>query len=285
MHQLREWCAPSLSEAGTPVSDNTATLVLRSSDAAPCREELVSHFTLLYTYPRTPPVWSVEEGGAGGLAISSPEAIDVYAIGAQTLQLPDACSLPLDELMAADAARKAKKQPQTPEEAAERKEFKRQPISISVEALKKYNFPEHMIRWFTDGVLIGVQHEYARQYRKAYPLSPEAQQAIIGECERFVAMDVIEKVKDPSDVQEAMVVCPWVVVIKPDKTRCCVDCLANEYIAAPSFALPNFMDITQYVKPGSYMSVYDARDFFFAFPLHPSSRKYLAFEIPGSDDL
>ena len=49
MQQLREWCAPSLSEAGTPVSDNTATLVLRSSDAAPCREELVSHFTLLYT--------------------------------------------------------------------------------------------------------------------------------------------------------------------------------------------------------------------------------------------
>ena len=33
------------------------------------------------------------------------------------------------------------------------------------------------------------------------------------------------------------------------------------------------------------MAVHDARDFFFSFPLHPSSRKYLAFEIPCRNGL
>ena len=130
---------------------------------------------------------------------------------------------------------------------------------------------------------LNLSHEYLGQYRKDYPLSPEAREHVAAECRRFIALDVIEPVSDPSSLSEATIICPWVVIVKPEKVRCCMDALANEHIAPPPFALPAFRDALQYLRPGSYMAIHDARDFFFSVPVHPDDRRFLAFVEPNSE--
>jgi hypothetical protein len=182
-----------------------------------------------------------------------------------------------EELERADKAASA---PKSAEEAAEREWLKQQPIHVSVDALKRWGFPPHIIEWFESGVPLGVSRQFGSRYEKHYPIKDhEELAAAITEVDRMLAIQALEEVTEDS-LENATVVSPWVIVRKGGKTRVCCDVLLNEMLRSPAFALPCFRDCLQYLKPGSFIAIADARDFFYAIPVKGSDRRYLAVRHP-----
>jgi hypothetical protein len=140
----------------------------------------------------------------------------VLTIGKRTQKDPARTTETLEESLEAERAFKEQGKPKSDEEAAAREALKREPIRINPEAMRRHGFPEYMIRWFVEGVHLGVHHDYLDQYRKDYPLSPEAHEHVAAECRRFIALDAIEPVADPFNMSDATIICPWVVIVKPD---------------------------------------------------------------------
>jgi hypothetical protein len=193
--------------------------------------------------------------------------------------------MPLEEAVRLEAEDKEAEKPKSEEERLQREWLKRQPIYVSVDALVRLEFPPHIVKWFAEGVPVGVQRSFFERYEKQYPIpAGEATLGAIKEVDRMLSLEVLEEV--PSDsLEEVTVVSPWVVVLKSGKTRVCCDVLVNTMIASPALALPCFRDCLQYLRPDSYVAILDARDFFYAIPVATESRKYLGVRHPGDQRL
>jgi hypothetical protein len=211
--------------------------------------------------------------------------LEVWTLEGVTPQIAVPGVMPLEEAVRLEAEDKEAEKPKSEEERLQREWLKRQPIYVSVDALVRLEFPPHIVKWFAEGVPVGVQRSFFERYEKQYPIpAGEATLGAIKEVDRMLSLEVLEEV--PSDsLEEVTVVSPWVVVLKSGKTRVCCDVLVNTMIASPAFALPCFRDCLQYLRPDSYVAILDARDFFYAIPVEKESRKYLGVRHPGDQRL
>ena len=85
-----------------------------------------------------------------------------------------------------------------------------------------------------------------------------------------------ESLSDDDDVDVLATVQPWVMAETP-KWRACMDFSAtiNADIWNHRFDLPRFLDCVQYIKPGSWVAVYDLTDAFWNVKVGLESRKYM----------
>ena len=96
------------------------------------------------------------------------------------------------------------------------------------------------------------------------------------ELHRMEAEGVIEKVDQPTDWVNSMV-----TVIKPHKTRICLDPRnLNEAIKREHFPLPTIEEVTARMPNAKVFSVLDAKSGFWQIPLDESSSLFCTFNTP-----
>ena len=108
------------------------------------------------------------------------------------------------------------------------------------------------------------------------------------EADRALTVGHMEYVPDDKveEVVKNHIVHPWLMVWQ-GKWRLCQDYSDGTNRAALSapFGLPSAWDAKAALKPGSYMSKYDLRDFFWTIPVHAESRCRLVMRHPGTGRL
>ena len=141
----------------------------------------------------------------------------------------------------------------------------------------------------TEGVRIEVDADSCGFEQPQYPV-PDAESMVesLLEADRALSVGHMEYVPE-SEIDKVLrdhVVHPWLMVWQ-GKWRLCQDYSDGTNRSAKSgpFGLPSTWDAMRALKPGSYMSKYDLRDFFWSIPVHEESRCHLVMRHPGTGRL
>ena len=163
------------------------------------------------------------------------------------------------------------------------------PISHDGSLWKGKGMPDDVVKIMTEGVRIEMDVDACcfEQPQYPFPDGPSMLESLI-EADRALMVGHMEYVPDDQieDVLENHVVSPWLMVWQ-GKWRLCQDYSDGTNRAAQSgpFGLPSVWDARRALKPGSFMSKYDLRDFFWSIPVHPDSRRHLVMRHPGTGRL
>ena len=163
------------------------------------------------------------------------------------------------------------------------------PISHDASLWRGKGMPADVESIMTEGVIIEMDADASCFEVPQYPY-PDAQSLLESmiEADRALAVGHMEYVPDEmvSEVNEKHIVHPWLMVWQ-GKWRLCQDYSDGTNRAAFSapFGLPSSWDARKVMKPGSYLSKYDLRDFFWSIPVHKDSRKRLVMRHPGTGRL
>ena len=163
------------------------------------------------------------------------------------------------------------------------------PISHDADLWRGKGLPADVVEIMSEGVKIHMDLDASCFQVPQYPF-PDDQSMLesILEADRALTVGHMEYV--PDDKIEAVlsenVVHPWLMVWQ-GKWRLCQDYSSGTNRAASSgpFGLPSAWDARPLLKPGSYMSKYDLRDFFWSIPVHHESRCRLVMRHPGTGRL
>ena len=149
--------------------------------------------------------------------------------------------------------------------------------------------PADVERIMTEGVMIDMDADHGAFEIAQYPYpDDQALMESLIEADRALAVGHMEYVPE-CEVERVLnenVVHPWLMVWQ-GKWRLCQDYSGGTNLGARSgpFGLPSAWDARHALKPGSYMSKYDLRDFFWSIPMHPESRRRLVMRHPGTGRL
>ena len=163
------------------------------------------------------------------------------------------------------------------------------PISHDASLWRNKGMPADVEAIMTEGVKIDMDVDVTCFEVPQYPY-PDAQSLLesLLEADRALAVGHMEYVPDEmvNEINEKHVVHPWLMVWQ-GKWRLCQDYSDGTNRAAFSapFGLPSPWDARSVMKPESYMSKYDLRDFFWSIPVHRESRKRLVMRHPGTGRL
>ena len=163
------------------------------------------------------------------------------------------------------------------------------PISHDANLWRGKGMPADVEAIMTEGVRIDMDADRSCFEVPQYPY-PDEESLLesLMEADRALMVGHMEYV--PDEMVESVVrestVHPWLMVWQ-GKWRLCQDYSEGTNRAARSgpFGLPSVWDAKSALKPGSYMSKYDLRDFFWSIPVHPDSRKHLVMRHPGTGRL
>ena len=175
------------------------------------------------------------------------------------------------------------------EDKEAKKELTWTPISHDPALWRGKGMPADVEAIMTEGVRIEMDADSSCFEQPQYPF-PDGESMLesLLEADRALAVGHMEYVPDEhvEAVVRDHVVHPWLMVWQ-GKWRLCQDYSDGTNRAAKSgpFGLPSPWDPFKALKPGSYMSKYDLRDFFWSIPVHPDSRCRLVMRHPGSGRL
>lgn len=163
------------------------------------------------------------------------------------------------------------------------------PISHDPSLWREKDVPADVKEIMTEGVRISMDADSSCFQTPQYPFpDDQALMESIMEADRALTVGHMEYVPDALVEQVARdhIVHPWLMVWQ-GKWRLCQDYSDGTNRAARSgpFALPSAWDTKKILKPGSHMSKYDLRDFFWTIPVHPESRCRLVMRHPGTGRL
>ena len=141
----------------------------------------------------------------------------------------------------------------------------------------------------SEGVRIEVDADSSAFEVPQYPYPDEqSMMESLFEADRALSVGHMEYVPDEmiETILKDHIVHPWLMVWQ-GKWRLCQDYSGGTNLTARSgpFGLPSAWDAMSVLKPGSYMSKYDLRDFFWSIPVHPESRRHLVMRHPGTGRL
>ena len=163
------------------------------------------------------------------------------------------------------------------------------PISHDPALWRGKGMPADVEAIMTEGVRIDVDADAASFEVPQYPYpDEESLMESLFEADRALSVGHMEYVPDEmvETILREHIVHPWLMVWQ-GKWRLCQDYSDGTNLTARSgpFGLPSAWDAMSVLKPGSYLSKYDLRDFFWSIPVHPDSRKHLVMRHPGTGRL
>ena len=127
----------------------------------------------------------------------------------------------------------------------------------------------HLIKHFID---TGEARPIKRRH---YPISPAKERLLFVELDRMKSLGVIEESLSPWSS-------PITTVVKPGKTRMCIDCRdLNKVTVKDAYPIPNIDGLLMRLTETRFISALDLKDAFWQIPLEESSKEKTAFTVAG----
>ena len=109
--------------------------------------------------------------------------------------------------------------------------------------------------------------------KRHYPISPAKERLLFTELDRMISLNVIEESISPWSS-------PVTTVIKPGKTRMCVDSRElNKVTKKDAYPIPNIDGLLMRLTETRFISALDLKDAFWQIPLESSSKEKTAFSV------
>lgn len=155
----------------------------------------------------------------------------------------------------------------TSEQNKRLKEFLDYELALFDKVPGRTNLATHVIRPKPD--IVPVKQRY-------YPLSPAMKTVLHKEIDDMIENDIIE----PSDSPWNSPLC---LVKKPSgKFRVTLDMrVVNKSTISDAYGIPWISSILDKLRKAKYISTLDMKNGYWQVPLHPESRQYTAFTVPG----